>query len=373
MAAEGSPRQRVLKNLNTILNRVEKATTTDRDVIPPPDPGGMQLFSYYAPSLSAATYKISISQRVSIASGKDKGDHDITVADKTSSILEQPFEVVAPQFRIKASDIHSTYPPQGEADQPNVLPHIVLSDPHLPWERKIEGADANPDEEGQRIPWLAVLPFDCNGPAQELRLTATQLNGTHAITQIPLPPDMPQRKLSASFTLAMTVEQYLQLPNSTTSSTKVHIPPFSLDTTQYAEIEHDQTPIEVIFLSGALFKSLFGSSVDPKTTDLSPYRYVAHVRNVNTVGMTDAGVSDKGLFSIVHSLRSGPTNVVQDTAPRSQTVHLISLEHVSLMKDLDTLGDTDLVGMISLYSWTYLCQPPMLVNFVDCKSYNTSP
>jgi hypothetical protein len=392
MAFEGAHRQLVLRNLDAALNPDTPANsdTDGRDVVPPPDPGGMQLFSFYAPSLTAATYEIDITQTVTIPSGHHRDnilpanikppppgggpeENPLPVDLSGNTTLKQTFEVIAPQFRIKAADIHSTYPPQGHADQPNVLPHIVLSDPHLPWERKIDRADAFPDEEAQHIPWLAVLPFDCNGPALELRLSDNQLNGPGAIYKSSTPPPsttiLEPLKQSASFTLSMTVEDYLQLPASTTASTKVHIPPFILDTQQYPEIQHDQTPIEVIFLSGALFKSLFGSTTDHKKTDLSPYRYVAHVRNVNTKGMTNAGVSDTGLFSIVHSLRSGPTNIVQNTAPRSQVVHLLSLEHVSLMDDLDKMLDTDLVAMISLYSWTYLCQPPMLVNFVDCKSH----
>jgi hypothetical protein len=392
MAFDGAHRQLVLQNLDAALNPdgPSNLVTDGRDVVPPPDPGGMQLFSFNAPSLTAATYEIDITQTVTIPSGHHRDDKlpanikppppgggleeiPLPVDLSGNTTLKQKFEVIAPQFKIKAADIHSMYPPQGHADQPSVLPHVVLSDPHLPWERKIDGADAFPDEEAQHIPWLAVLPFDCNGPALELRLSDTQLNGSGAIykTSSPAPTAMAQEPLkqSASFTLSMTVEDYLQLPASTTASTKVHIPPFILDTQQYPEIQHDQTPIEVIFLSGALFKSLFGSSTDHTKTDLSPYRYVAHVRNVNTKGMTNAGVSDTGLFSIVHSLRSGPTNIVQNTAPRSQVVHLLSLEHVSLMNDLDKMLDTDLVAMISLYSWTYLCQPPMLVNFVDCKSH----
>jgi hypothetical protein len=42
---------------------------------------------------------------------------------------------------------------------------------------------------------------------------------------------------------------------------------------------------------------------------------------------------------------------------------MISLEFVEQMQDV---GDEDLVAFVSLLRWTYLCQPPMLVNFIDC-------
>ena len=80
--------------------------------------------------------------------------------------------------------------------------------------------------------------------------------------------------------------------------------------------------------------------------------------------MKQAGTEDQGQFAVVHSRRSSPTDIVKNTAPRPQAVHLISLEFLA---DMETLpNDTDLVALISLYSWTYLCQPPLSVNFVDC-------
>ena len=78
--------------------------------------------------------------------------------------------------------------------------------------------------------------------------------------------------------------------------------------------------------------------------------------------MADAGVEDTGLFSVIHSLRTGPNDIAQNTAPRTQAVHLLNLEYI---EQTTTPGANDLVALISLYSWTYLCQPPLSVNFVD--------
>ncbi|KAL8692917.1 MAG: hypothetical protein Q9218_002143 [Villophora microphyllina] len=78
--------------------------------------------------------------------------------------------------------------------------------------------------------------------------------------------------------------------------------------------------------------------------------------------MADSGVEDTGLFSVLHSLRTGPTDVAQNTAPRTQAAHLLNLEYIEQMA-VPEAGDV--VALVSLYSWTYLCQPPLSVNFVD--------
>ncbi len=45
---------------------------------------------------------------------------------------------------------------------------------------------------------------------------------------------------------------------------------------------------------------------------------------------------------------------------------MISLEYVDKM-DPALIYDGDLVAFISLYHFTYLCQPPLTVDFVDSK------
>lgn len=78
--------------------------------------------------------------------------------------------------------------------------------------------------------------------------------------------------------------------------------------------------------------------------------------------MADAGVADSGIFSILHSCRTGPTDIKAGKPPRPQIAHVISLEFVD---EMDTPADDDMVALISLYSWNYLCQPPLSINFVD--------
>ncbi|MCJ1309781.1 hypothetical protein MMC25_003442 [Agyrium rufum] len=361
-----SPRHQVLRNQQRLLQ-------IRRDVVEPgapalASPGDMQLYSFYEPSLTAGQWQIQISQKISVPAGVPSDKYPAFVQELEQSTdfpSLQTFDVVAPQVTLDPSQVHSVYPPQGHADQPNILPHVVLNDPHLPWERQLASTTVRKDED--IMPWLAVIPFDCNGPDEipELRLNASQLNQDSAVyvrdMSLYASTDTATVKQSATFTIQMKMQEYLALSarNNMPKATKVHIPPFTAANTDTVD---PMTTVEVIFVNAGLFSNLFVSKKSPSTVDVGPYRYAAHVRNINTVGMPGAGVQDAGYFSIVHSIRTGPTNIAANTAPRSQTVHMITLEFV---EDMAIPADGEYVALISLYSWTYLCQPPLSVNFVD--------
>jgi hypothetical protein len=363
-AALTSPRHLVKARLAQINTSQDPQPPTDlpaREIISPPAPGDVVLYSFYEPSLKAGAYTINISQRVHLPNDPTDVDKHLLV-DGTNTVLQQPFEVVAPQFAIDPKDIHSTYPPQGHADQPNVLPHIIFNDPHLPWER---GPDLDAQESKDNVnslPWLAVIPFDCNGPDEELRLPPQRLNGSAAVYKN---PDGSELKQTATFTISMTLKEYFALspfPPTGTAGTKIWVPPID-------DVQDDlSTVVQVIFMSGKLFKSQFASRSDSTKVDIDQHRFCAHVRNVNTKGMTSAGLDDAaGLFSAVFSRRSGPLDIVVNTPPRTQVVHMISLEGLGVgpMTNISSMADGDLVAFVSLYSWTYLCQPPLTVNFTD--------
>lgn len=369
--AAGSPRYLVLRDLSKAIGpaqaEIEKGDS--REAVPPPLPGYMKLYSFYKPSLVAGSYTVKVNQDVTIPFGLDAGTHALPASD-SGNLLEQPFEVIAPQYTISSADIHSTYPPQGHADQPNVLPHMVFSDPHLPWERHAKSQqDAGKDDPAGILPWLAVFPFDCTGPKRELQLTDDQLGAIYTPPAVPGKQQDPIKQ-SSTFTISMTLGAYLNLPQ-TSKTIPVHIP-------LVADVQDDaSTSVEVFFISKQLFMDLFtvkktltdvtGKITTTQALDLDQFTYCAHVRNVNTTGMPSAGVEDTGLFSILHSRRTGPTDIAQNNPPRSQVVHLISLEGVDKLEGFPEWPAADLIAFVSLYSWTYLCQPPLTVNFVDCK------
>ncbi|KAL8792182.1 MAG: hypothetical protein Q9195_005204 [Heterodermia aff. obscurata] len=363
---QARPRALVIKNEIKNISKIAATATTSsssltaQESTDPPlaGPGDVQLINYYKPALEGGVYTINIGQSIHVPAGAYAAS-----TNNINSVPDNPgpqeFEVVAPRFSIDPSDVHSTYPPQGHADQPMILPHVVFTDPHLPWERSVSIAESFSDDDV--MPWLAVMPFDINGPGndQELRLTADQLNGPTAVYT---PTDGSLVTQSTTCTVGMPLSQYFQLGATTPSGgTRVIVPPFNTDL-DWANMKNDTTPVQVVFMTGSLFNGLFTSRNEPSKLDTSQYRYCAHVRNINTQGMADAGVEDTGLFSVIHSLRTGPTDIAQNTAPRTQAVHLLNLEYI---EQTATPGANDLVALISLYSWTYLCQPPLSVNFVD--------
>jgi hypothetical protein len=133
------------------LQHMEKLVrTADGDPPPPPllAPNQIQLHSYYKPGLLAGNYTIEAEQ--SIVSEGQNGEEKLAIYNRRKAdpiqdppiIAPQHFEVVAPQFSLDPKLVNSHYPPDGHQDEARVLPHIVLSDPYFPWERKADNSIA---------------------------------------------------------------------------------------------------------------------------------------------------------------------------------------------------------------------------------------
>ena len=261
-----------IKNVSRVAATASSSSTTQNASDPPlADSGDVQLINYYKPALEGGVYSINIGQQIQVPGGAfPASTNSINTAPDNPG--PQTFEVVAPRFAIDPSDVHSTYPPQGHADQPMVLPHIVFTDPHIPWERSVSIAETFADDDV--MPWLAVMPFDVNGPGteQELRLTSAQLSGPTAVYT---PADGSAVTQSTTCTMTMPLSQYFQLGSNTPSGgTTVYVPPFSTDL-DWANMQNDTTPVQVIFLSGALFNGIFAARTNSGKLDVSQYRYCA--------------------------------------------------------------------------------------------------
>jgi hypothetical protein len=123
---------------------VDKAAGNEWDA-PPLDKNQIQLYSYYRPGLIAGNYNVTAEQNIKTISpvyGEEnyrvynRGTSDTYHAQaQQDDINPQEFEVVAPQFSLDKNLVNSYYPPDGHQDEARILPHIVLNDPHLPWER----------------------------------------------------------------------------------------------------------------------------------------------------------------------------------------------------------------------------------------------
>ncbi|WP_405110472.1 hypothetical protein OG559_30505 [Micromonospora sp. NBC_01405] len=95
------------------------------------------------PLLEAGDYQITLAQ-------------EVTVGAATESFhSSRRFSVGGDRFTLPPTAIRAVFPPDGSlGDHGNVLPHVVLDRPTLPWERDPGGGGAD------RPPWLALLLFD---------------------------------------------------------------------------------------------------------------------------------------------------------------------------------------------------------------------
>jgi len=108
-------------------------------------PNQVQLYSFYKPGLVAGSYRIEAEQK--ITSDGPHGEEELRIYNRKRfdpvpipppKLDAQKFEVIAPQFNLDPKLVDSYYPPDGHQDEGRVLPHLVLNDPHFPWERKVD-------------------------------------------------------------------------------------------------------------------------------------------------------------------------------------------------------------------------------------------
>ncbi|KAF2273525.1 uncharacterized protein EI97DRAFT_503392 [Westerdykella ornata] len=274
------------------------------------------------------TYNIGVTQDITLPG--QAAPISIQNKDSEGKAITQTFEVQAPRWSLEAKDIHSTYPPQGHADDPRILPHVVLNDPHLPWERSV----GEEDDGFNQVPWLAVLVFE----PDELQVGQEVLQGR-------------KLKVSPTRAISVTIQDILDTKNAS-------VPIDSIDST---DISLDKaTSTNAIFLKSSLFWPLWDLEPSgPPQINLQRYKYLAHVREVNSSGGAITNLGDEnGLYSIVVSHRTGP---LSNAVPKTVIAHLVSLD--GLKENIHPTNIKDYVGLISLFSWQYQCLPPSSVDF----------
>ncbi|KAI1270211.1 hypothetical protein F5Y18DRAFT_367537 [Xylariaceae sp. FL1019] len=307
------------------------------------EPGAVKLNSYWAPALEAGVvHKIQVTQTI---------EADVQNDAQTLSLeSKQEFNAEAPQFSLPDGSVHSVYPPAGYSDDHRILPHVVLTDPHLPWERY--GTMSDTGLRG-RVPWLALLSF------------------TH--DELVIAPEHLDKSKGKMFTDAPTVPDHVV--QSTTMGVNLSI----ADLWKAEENKMITTPIQpnlggdkmrdtrgdFIFIKPDVFTSFFSTFdengarqvlVRPNTLQ---YQFLSHVRKVNSSGMALAGVEKNAVFSIVIANRAGP---LDNPTPTTATVHLVSIEGVESM---NFPIQTPYVALCSLHSWNYTVMPPGTLNARD--------
>ncbi|MCM3887648.1 hypothetical protein ND747_29075, partial [Frankia sp. R82] len=283
-----------------------------RDTIPM---GDVELHDHYLPALPAGDYRIEVTH--TLRGGE--GDGAPVVGGPFTAV--QKFTVRGPQMRIDADAVVARQPPDASSGRfAEVLPHVVLGDPMLAWERPLIGAPHG-------TPWLALLV-----------LTDSQLiGGTTA----------PTRTISATVADFLADDPAVLKPALTRES----------------DVSPDD-PCVYIQVAAADFQA-----VAPRLDEL---RFLAHCRGANTGDRPILGLQEDGLFSVVVAGRF-PTATPPGSDPGSDPgagtkniVHLVSLEgHERLLVDAPDFQGRSAVALLSLSSWSFQTQPDREADFAD--------
>ncbi|MEI9995230.1 MAG: hypothetical protein WDM91_11600 [Rhizomicrobium sp.] len=277
--------------------------------------------------------------------GLDDGDYTLTVAQRITGISDDPmshsyaFAVLGDRFTLRspATQVQSVFPPDGAVGEfTNVLPHVVFSQPTLPWSRRI-GGPADKDVTAGAPPadvstWLTILLLDADDVAAHPGLllapqpaTVGDLFATNAYAASSLPASAYSYFWQAIDTSGLEL-------NQTTAS-----------------------PVQVLDIPLSLFWQIAPTAADLGLT--------AHVRRVNlcnkpTGQQPGAGVPT-GTVSVVFGTRL--PQMGSDGAGRKTYAYLVSLEGLESFLPTDEQGGapsgSDFTGttlrLAVLQSWTF--------------------
>ncbi|KAF2403811.1 hypothetical protein EJ06DRAFT_554044 [Trichodelitschia bisporula] len=299
-------------------------------------------------------------------------DHDEELKAAKEAVAK-----AAADAKKKADEASSTTEPSSVAAKPD-----TPDSPEKPADGNMHGRNM--------VPWLALLTFS----EDEIKLKPNQLKPRSEGGFFPEgPPKVPPKSTPApgtsgtqpspfdrqqdksTFAVKMTMDEYLDLGRAGNVDEKGHDVQVAIPIKDRSDepIPKDQQ-VDVVFIPRDNFEDLFCSYTpdgskplvtDPnqaRIPDLHRYKYLAHVRNINTKNMAGAGVEDEGLYSVIHGHRTGPLDLTEATP---FIVHLVTLEGIEDHMRLPLKDPKTHIALVSLYSWTYLCLPPDSVNFTD--------
>jgi hypothetical protein len=266
----------------------------------------VQFYDSCLPLLEADDYSISVTQTVN----STDADHPLSQTFNGT----QNFSVLAPRFAMSPGDVQQFFPPRNAAGvfEQN-LPHIVLKQRVLPWERRLS-SDASP-----ATPWVALLLFTpdqiiapADQPAASAIANTTQV-GTYPVTQLLHPTD--------ASTLGPNVQ---------------------------AQVE-DETTCKAIDITTDTF-----TAVTPRLAELA---YLAHGRQVNVDNKATAIAMAGGWFSVVIGNRF-PSGA-QGASGTRNIAHLVSLEGYKdyLIDRPNWPSGITTVRLASLASWAFTSLP----------------
>ena len=308
------------------------------------DVGDIRFYDNYVPTLGAGDYLINVTQEVKPVNTSPAIDDCYAVS--------QAFSVQGPRYTLPPEDVFSVFPPDNAVGVfHQFLPHVVLAQRELPWERNVF---KDQDSTTQR-PWLALLLF-----AED-----EQIDGQPAL----LPPQVanwqPNRSMSATITAASF------FPNP--SGNGILWPDLVQEWYETGDLLQN-TRCTVIDVSSQAFATLI-----PSPDDL---RYLAHVRRVDPSAKDNdvLKVTGDGWYSVLVGSRlpdappasSGQSSNGQSSGGkpgRRNIAHLVSLEGLTqYLTGTPLPAGTTRVRLISFKSWSFTCLPDQGESFSQLKN-----
>ncbi|KAM7190138.1 hypothetical protein V8F20_009868 [Naviculisporaceae sp. PSN 640] len=359
-----SPRDLVLRSGKQLEKPV---TPVDIEAKPDIGAGNQRLHSFYRPGLTAGTYNIDVEHHIAkYPPAEGQKFQTIPPEDRLEpKESSKSFTVVAPQYSLPVGSVNTTYPAPGHQAPHTTLAHVVLNDPQLPWERAGSDAESTDDSRREarsktRTPWLAVLVFT----QDEIILPADVQAGLEKFLELPKSPKA--FAPSPTFTYNVNMKKFI---DEVKTSTDMCTPLRDFD----SSVDDPKTTLgDIVCVKSEVLQELVRTYDDKGQRassqphpDVSRYRWLAHVRQVDTAGMAQAGSTTgllgerDSLFSVVFSHRTGPLNTTQ---PTSVIAHLVSIEG---LEDMDLPFKTPYVALTSLHSWSYMSLPPGSVSLHD--------
>ncbi len=282
-------------------------------------PGFIRFYDHYIPSMEAGRYKVHVETNIS---------DEVVTNDYLTTPITKEFVVRAPQFSLIPSEVHAVFPPKDSNSQySQVLPHIVMNTPTLPWERSLHKDDP-------KAPWMCLLAF---------KEGEIELN---------------DRKESVKYDLM--VKDLLKPENGDSNILRPDL--------EVSAIGDDvmRSSCQTIRVKSEIFQALA-----PRKNELP---YLTHVRKINLDDQAyDENIND-GLLSVVIANR---LLNAKDVGCKYH-MHLVSLEGFSPYLEEGAKIQQEQVELVSLYSWSCISQPDygknfsdLVNNFVDQANGNT--
>jgi hypothetical protein len=273
--------------------------------------GDIRFYDSYRPLLDAGDYTIDIQQQI------DSTDTNHPLSEAAPEVL-QKFSVIAPRFALDPSEVQSVFPPANASGPFDLnLPHIVLMQRALPWERELgENLPAHSNPNVKAYPWIALLLFTED--------------------EILSPPGAPVTTALANPTKVGTypVDEVRNPTDTTILGSGANVA---------AQLE-DEPAGRAIDITTDVF-----TRVTPRLAELP---FLSHARQVNVDNKTTSLALTSGWFSVVVSNRF--PLVPQNSKNQRWIAHLVSLEgFADYLVDQPNWSGKTAVRLPSLVSWSF--------------------